>query len=108
MKQAILGIVLVSALATPAWAGCAWVLWIHAVGVGPSEQRVGPKLEESWDAVDAYETKTECSKQVQVQVKEEEKRKEVQRQEKEKLSVAFFDYRCLPDTVDPRAPKPSR
>lgn len=80
-------ILVVLTLASTAWAGCAWVLW----GRPKNEPR------SDWSVVDAF-----TSKMIGASAKSacENAAKETARPE--------IVWVCLPDTVDPRAPKAAR
>jgi hypothetical protein len=89
------------ALAASAAAECAWVLWQHTIRVEPQPQSLGTT------PISAYASKDEC---------EQAGRHEVQaavahghRSSSDGLGVRIADviaeYRCLPDTIDPRGPK---
>ena len=73
---------------------CAWVLWSKGYSFDPKTL-----MEERWSVIEAYEAKKECS--TQAQKVEDEKRREAEKKGRSRLS----HYECLPDTVDPRAPK---
>jgi hypothetical protein len=83
---------------------CAWVLWQNTIFLGSS---MAPTL---WP-LDAYETKASCESYVQ---------EELSRMRKQLINAAVKDrsitwtaqtgamymvMTCLPDTIDPRAPK---
>jgi hypothetical protein len=83
---------------------CLWVLWQHGVGMSSRGSAV-----DNWEALDAYEAKTECSKQSQEKEEVEKRRiKNLAEQKGTLSSLVIFAYPCLPDTLDPRAPKPPR
>jgi hypothetical protein len=71
------------ALATLAWAECAWVLWQQT-------RTFGPPARDNWDIREVFETKEAC----------------------ERAKGATSSYgstgirdTCYPDTIDPRGPK---
>jgi len=85
------------AVATPASAECAWVLWtsitIGKPGVIPTQTDVSP--------VAGFRTKAEC--EVERKRTSTEGPKKLYGTNIEVESVVFNT--CLPDTVDPRGPK---
>jgi hypothetical protein len=100
MKRYIIALAMLclSAFATSAAAECAWVLWFSKIG---------------YDSIDsAYSSLAECDRQLAGN-------REVMRADGYKVSGGApgshivigskggerLSYRCLPDTVDPRAPK---
>src|SRR5260370_36427528 len=89
------------AVAASASAECAWVLWQRTIRVEPQPEPLGTT------PISAYASKNEC---------EQAGRHEVQaavahgnRSSSDGLGVRIADviaeYRCLPDTVDPRGLK---
>jgi hypothetical protein len=98
--RVLLALLYFLALATSASAECAWVLWQNTTRVGPQPQPLGTT------PISAYTSKDEC---------EQAGRHEVQaavahgnRSSSDGLGVRIADviaeYRCLPDTIDPRGP----
>ena len=83
MKQAFLGVALVGILATPAWAGCAWVLWGLSYGMDYMPGR-------------AFDDRQSC---------EADKKESQENALKNKQATLFS---CLSDTVDPRGSKRNR
>ena len=79
------------AFATPAFAECAWVLWLEHV----RESRT-KGTETEWTYRDAFTTKAECWNLAHAL------NQGVRSTDKRTLSVG---HHCLPDTVDPRGPK---
>jgi hypothetical protein len=71
-------------------AECAWVLWLETVALEGT----------TWDYTDAYTTKDECSK-----VAQGYNRGPTQLGARQGKTTTSIGYRCMPDTVDPRASK---
>jgi len=82
---------LLVATASSAFAECAWVLWTTRYVMAG-----GKLISESMLPTEAYTTKGECDRSRQ--------RRETRDEERKRDSAERF-YTCLPDTVDPRAPK---
>ena len=76
-------------LAESAGAACAWVLW------SPVLDERGRALADRWSIVGAYESKQECVKVYEIAIAGADK------------ASPGRGMLCLPDTVDPRAPKGS-
>jgi hypothetical protein len=74
------------ALATPASAECAWVLWATPIKSDPAKPEASPQ----WRPVDTFQTENECKR----------------------MAIGMMgkwgqptETACFPDTVDPRGPK---
>jgi hypothetical protein len=89
------------ALATPAAAECAWVLWYG--NVVPQEQ---------WFASEAHQTRKECLASLELSV-QTTRRNGGQATWSPGMPTATWKdasgrggvHQCLPDTIDPRGPK---
>jgi hypothetical protein len=91
------------AFATSASAECAWVMW---------QRVVAPTLEE-WELYAAHPTIAACSQALKTQAKVALSRPSADANWRGDTDVIVmvrninlgYAWRCLPDTVDPRAPK---
>ena len=100
-----------------AYAECAWVLWEHRV----TSSKSGPP-EETWSAQEAVETRVNCETRTEtliqrlVQPRASGSLYNYERIDNSKGVTTYLgpkelgtyqtsDFRCLPDTVDPREPK---
>ena len=74
----------------------AWVVWsqLTSLRTGKSEE---------WETVGGYDVYIECLNVVNV-LSERER----QRREADKTTAIRASYQCLPDTIDPRAPKTTK
>lgn len=92
------------AFATSAAAECSWVLWSVVGSITSVKQRADGLMDLAWNASrewsagSAYESKGQC-----------DAAEKWYRTQYPTMSPAvgteIHEYRCLPDTVDPRAPK---
>jgi hypothetical protein len=106
MIRVALGVVVL--LATVGTASAAWVLWVESRSVsGPLQGRT------EWDIEQSFEQRTECVTEmdtVQKYWKETTSNPLVRLNDTHLIMPArdgywHTEYRCLPDTVDPRGPK---
>jgi hypothetical protein len=91
-------------LATSASAECAWVLWSNVGSITAVNPRADGMMDirfnfqRDWSVSTAYESKGECDSA--------EKWYRAQYPTKSPVvGMEIRDYKCLPDTVDPRGPK---
>ena len=101
-------------LASSAWAECAWVLWVRKV-----TPIVGSMPSEAWNISEATKSKSECQAQaesnIQTILTSGVKMLRYERLGNTLTVMTYWthdstlmdssSYVCLPDTVDPRAPK---
>jgi hypothetical protein len=81
-------------LASSAWAECAWVMWSHLVTTNPQAPLTGV-----WQTEQAFGSQAECQPAA-------ERRKDTVTLRRDRLGYEYVTtYVCLPDTIDPRAPK---
>ena len=78
---------------------CAWVLWSHKVELRMETPQTYRTVGEWYETVNGYEARRDCS---QVAASLTEKVSDETLSNGHKLG---FNYFCLPDTVDPSAPK---
>ena len=116
-RAGVIAALFVLTSAATANAECAWVLWEH---------RVTPSKEgsptESWLAQDAVETRAVCEAKTEALIQRlvqprasgslrnyerigDSKGVTMYQGRKEQGVYQTSDFRCLPDTVDPRGPK---
>jgi hypothetical protein len=76
------------AVTTSASAECAWVLW----GMNTYNDSTKPLSHSEWYVASAWNTRADCIEALKRHPKGDEK-------------TLFVSLHCLPDTVDPRAPK---
>jgi hypothetical protein len=92
------------AFATSAAAECAWVLWSNVGSISAVTSRPDGMVDlawtfhRDWSVSTAYETKGECDN-AQKWYREQYPTKSPA------VGMEIRDYKCLPDTVDPRGPK---
>ena len=116
----VLATVLLLASASVAAAECAWVLWEKADSKTPQRHLI------TWTIHHAHEVREDCEKEKSREwssmLKVFEMAMEADPTSTVKktadglvtriglkgggFSTTFFDYTCLPDTIDPREPKP--
>jgi len=86
-------------LASSAWAECAWVLW------AATTERDG----KSWDIIQAAANEQDCESVVEAKMKQKPSDVVGDHMMRFKLedTAVLVHFICLPDTVDPRAPKAS-
>jgi hypothetical protein len=104
-----LGLAVVLFLASVGTASAAWVLWVESRSVrGPREGR------REWDIEQSFAQRAECVTEmdtVQKYWREKTRNPLVRLNDTHLIMPARDDgywhteYRCLPDTVDPRGPK---
>jgi hypothetical protein len=75
---------------------CAWVLW------GQLNEVVPDTIEGNWEFVETYESKAQCSLEIN---QKDDTEIAFNSEDPKKRQVYVFSYVCLPDSVDPRAPK---
>lgn len=98
VRSAIAAALLLVVAAATAGAECAWVLWVLSTG-------------DAWEPIEAWPAGglglVECQRRVTENRKALPRLQELERQgQLPKLpGPAPIDWRCLPDTVDPRGPK---
>jgi hypothetical protein len=113
--QALTGVaVMVVLWASLAWGECAWILWS-----GQWSQSRDFSTGE-WEPVRSFTTKEACDVAIPSEMKKGQKFLEQLRQLlgpgkmyregtymalQQKDSTTSLDFRCLPDTIDPRRPK---
>ena len=85
MKKLAIALLLFTCYASPVSAGCAWVLWASGLSGGIALD-IYPS--------DGFKDRETCQKTL-VAVREHNKRRE----------NTVMTFTCLPDTIDPRAPK---
>ncbi len=119
-RRALLLVALLLASAGTASAEGAWVLWWETSVFASEDGRIVRVLHEPWDIFDSYESKGGC----EAAVKEKEAANPSRlmralvemsivpekRSPRERLALRpdsswMVNFRCLPDTVDPRGPK---
>lgn len=88
MRAFVLTTLLCLIVSRPAWAECAWVLWLNDGYVRSSGNTEMTPLA-------AYETKAKCDQQANA----------LQERRDKDHPTSSFVYVCWPDTVDPRGPK---
>jgi hypothetical protein len=96
MRVRVLTLIMLAALTLApiqAWAECAWVLWAGTSGAGPASE---PYRSIVYFARGGHETRADCERDRQEQMKN-----------LEQARAARGVMLCLPDTIDPRAPKGS-
>ena len=99
MRKLVIALLLLTCFASPVSAGCAWVLWSYDTDMTTSETN-----RTNFFPQEAYQAKAECEKENtrRTQMEENAAKREIASGSPLKKHVFF---RCLPDTVDPRAPK---
>lgn len=100
-KASLLVALVLLASASTAYAECAWVLWRNDSSK-PVEGQPGYVWLEKWRVVEAFTGMGATMGSAMAQRKCEERRKQMVLTSPEKSAT---EYSCLPDTVDPRAPK---
>ena len=88
MRFIIVALVVLGMMAANAQAGCAWVLW-----AAPRDNN-GNLLIERYSTLAAFDEREACESEL-----------EVRRQRGRAAGGPPSNFLCLPDTVDPRAPK---
>lgn len=105
------------AIATPASAECAWIMWMKTqtlIGGEPGDQT------DRWTLLSAHSTQGECERSARDLA--EESREELKKNATPKIQIGgkgsivaittteplvikLFTNECWPDTIDPRGPK---
>jgi hypothetical protein len=103
--------------AASAYAECAWVLWEHRMTPSTSGA-----VAETWMPQEAAETRADCDRKIETLIQRlvqprtpgvlqnyerigDSKGVTMYLGRKEQGAYQTSDFRCLPDTVDPRGPK---
>jgi hypothetical protein len=81
------------AFATPAHAGCAWVLWQETTMYYSSVAQI------EWQVITGWKTRDEC------ETKNPRTKPPFQKPNSPTAYTEHYRFVCLPDTVDPRGPK---
>jgi Spy/CpxP family protein refolding chaperone len=95
------------AWAATASAECAWVLWAN---VEVSEQG-GPYQGGRWDLISAYANTKQCIAWIDGKQRKTDRRQSPMAMDRyvqdptDKTRLTHVQWRCVPDTVDPRGPK---
>ena len=108
------GLSTVIALGSSAFAECAWVLWVHAAIEAPYPSGV---VIEPWRPIGGWGTRSDCEANKLVATKRHQEAN-ASREPKQVSALVMGDYSdeakavvelvCLPETVDPRAPRARR
>ena len=112
LRSVSLSLLCVTFFATSAAADCSWVLWSHT-----DRWTGGGSQETEWGIVEAVDSRSACDLAYQhVKVNHEARGWKPPVPESTLLSfqgtlsdgrtlLSLIEWRCLPDTVDPRGPK---
>jgi hypothetical protein len=105
------GLTAVIALASSAFAECAWVLWAHAAIEAPYPSGI---VVEPWRPIGGWGTRSDCEANKSVAAKRHQEAG-ASREPKQLSALVMGEYSdetktivelvCLPETVDPRAPR---
>jgi hypothetical protein len=105
----------------PVYAECAWVLWNHSYN--PTNVKLGGEIAEpqTWTLIDTVGTRVDCERQAKEKARELVRGYDVLAKARQQADITAaltspatvliiaedkaVDFRCLPDTIDPRGPK---